>query len=156
MLTYTTALFGLSEPGNIYTRLMNPTNDVLEKRIAALEGGSGALAVASGQAAISYALLNITWIGDEIVAANNLYRRTYTLLHYTFAKLGRKVIFVDFKDPKAFKKAITPMTRAIYAETLGNSKLDLPDFRIIADIAHEAGIAFVVDKTSAVGLVKPI
>ena len=150
------ALFGLSELGNIYTRLMNPTTDVLEKRIAALEGGSGALAVASGQAAISYALLNITRIGDEIVAANNLYGGTYTLLHYTFAKLGRKVIFVDSQDPEAFKKAITPKTRAIYAETLGNPKLDVPNFRKIADIAHEAGIAFVVDNTSAVGLVKPI
>jgi len=150
------ALFGLSELGNIYTRLMNPTTDVLEKRIAALEGGSGALAVASGQAAISYALLNITRVGDEIVAANNLYGGTYTLLHYTFAKLGRKVIFVDSQDPEAFRKAITPKTRAIYAETLGNPKLDVPDFRKIADIAHEAGIAFVVDNTSAVGLVKPI
>ncbi|HWQ67158.1 MAG TPA: O-acetylhomoserine aminocarboxypropyltransferase/cysteine synthase [Methanospirillum sp.] len=150
------ALFGLSELGNIYTRLMNPTTDVLEKRIATLEGGSGALAVASGQAAISYALLNITRLGDEIVAANNLYGGTYTLLHYTFAKLGRKVIFVDSQDPEAFKKAITPKTRAIYAETLGNPKLDVPNFRRIADIAHEAGIAFVVDNTSAVGLVKPI
>lgn len=150
------ALFGLSELGNIYTRLMNPTSDVLEQRIAALEGGTGGLAVASGQAAISYALLNITRIGDEIVAANNLYGGTYTLLHYTFAKLGRKVIFVDSQDPEAFRKAITPKTRAIYAETLGNPKLDIPDFRKIADIAHEAGIAFVVDNTSAVGLVKPI
>ncbi|MFH0967417.1 MAG: O-acetylhomoserine aminocarboxypropyltransferase/cysteine synthase [Methanobacteriota archaeon] len=150
------ALFGLSEPGNIYTRLMNPTTDVLEKRIAALEGGSGGLAVASGQAAIAYALLNITRIGDEIVSANNLYGGTYTLLHYTFAKLGRKVVFVDSQDPEAFKKAITPKTRAIYAETLGNPKLDVPNFRKIADIAHEAGIAFVVDNTSAVGLVKPI
>ena len=150
------ALFGLSELGNIYTRLMNPTTDVLEKRIAALEGGTGGLAVASGQAAISYALLNITRIGDEIVAANNLYGGTYTLLHYTFKKLGRNVIFVDSQDPEAFRKAITPKTRAIYAETLGNPKLDVPDFRKIADIAHEAGIAFVVDNTSAVGLVKPI
>lgn len=150
------ALFGLSELGNIYTRLMNPTSDVLEQRIAALEGGTGGLAVASGQAAISYALLNITRVGDEIVAANNLYGGTYTLLHYTFAKLGRKVIFVDSQDPEAFRKAITSKTRAIYAETLGNPKLDIPDFRKIADIAHEAGIAFVVDNTSAVGLVKPI
>lgn len=150
------ALFGLTELGNIYTRLMNPTTDVLEKRIAALEGGSGALAVASGQAAITYALLNITQVGDEIVAANNLYGGTYTLLHYTFAKLGRKVIFVNSEDPEAFRKAITPRTRAVYAETLGNPKLDVPNFRKIADIAHEAGIAFVVDNTSAVGLVKPI
>ncbi|MDX8548983.1 O-acetylhomoserine aminocarboxypropyltransferase/cysteine synthase [Methanospirillum sp. J.3.6.1-F.2.7.3] len=150
------ALFGLSELGNIYTRLMNPTSDVLEQRIAALEGGTGALAVASGQAAISYALLNITRLGDEIVAANNLYGGTYTLLKYTFTKLGRTVIFVDSQDPEAFRKAITPKTRAIYAETLGNPKLDVPDFRTIADIAHEAGIPLVVDNTSAVGLVKPI
>lgn len=150
------ALFGLSELGNIYTRLMNPTSDVLEQRIAALEGGTGALAVASGQAAITYALLSITRLGDEIVAANNLYGGTYTLLKYTFAKLGRTVIFVDSQDPEAFRKAITPKTRAIYAETLGNPKLDVPDFRTIADIAHEAGIPLVVDNTSAVGLVKPI
>ncbi len=150
------ALFGLSELGNIYTRLMNPTSDVLEQRIAALEGGSGALAVASGQAAITYALLSITRLGDEIVAANNLYGGTYTLLKYTFAKLGRTVIFVDSQDPEAFRKAITPKTRAIYAETLGNPKLDVPDFRTIADIAHEAGIPLIVDNTSAVGLVKPI
>lgn len=150
------ALFGLSELGNIYTRLMNPTSDVLEQRIAALEGGTGALAVASGQAAITYALLSITRLGDEIVAANNLYGGTYTLLKYTFAKLGRTVIFVDSQDPEAFRKAITPKTRAIYAETLGNPKLDVPDFRTIAAIAHEAGIPLVVDNTSAVGLVKPI
>jgi O-acetylhomoserine (thiol)-lyase len=150
------ALFGLSELGNIYTRLMNPTSDVLEQRIAALEGGTGALAVASGQAAITYALLSITRLGDEIVAANNLYGGTYTLLKYTFAKLGRTVVFVDSQDPEAFRKAITPKTRAIYAETLGNPKLDVPDFRTIADIAHEAGIPLVVDNTSAVGLVKPI
>lgn len=150
------ALFGLAELGNIYTRLMNPTTDVLEKRIAALEGGTGGLAVASGQAAISYALLNITQVGDEIVAADNLYGGTYTLLNYTFPKLGRKVIFVDSKDPEAFRRAITPKTRAVYAETVGNPKLDVPDFQKIADIAHEAGIAFVVDNTSAVGLVKPI
>lgn len=150
------ALFGLAELGNIYTRLMNPTTDVLEKRIAALEGGTGGLAVASGQAAITYALLNITRVGDEIVAADNLYGGTYTLLKYTFAKLGRTVIFVDSKDPEAFREAITPKTRAVYAETVGNPKLDVPDFQKIADIAHEAGIAFVVDNTSAVGLVKPI
>jgi len=150
------ALFGLSELGNIYTRLMNPTTDVLEQRIAALEGGTGALAVASGQAAITYALLNITQIGDEIVAANNLYGGTYTLLKHTLARLGRNVIFVDSQNPDEFKKAITSKTKAIYAETLGNPKLDVPDFQAIADIAHEAGITLVVDNTSAVGLVKPI
>ncbi len=149
-------LFALKEPGNIYTRMMNPTNDVFEKRVAALEGGTGALAVASGQAAETLALLTITQLGDEIVAANNLYGGTYQLLHYTFAKLGRKVIFVDSKKPNEFKKAITEKTRAIYAETIGNPKLDVPDFEAITEIAHEAGIPFVVDNTVGVGLVRPI
>jgi len=149
-------LFSLKEPGNIYTRMMNPTNDVFEKRVAALEGGTGALAVASGQAAETLALLTITQLGDEIVAANNLYGGTYQLLHYTFAKLGRKVFFVDSKKPNEFKKAITEKTRAIYAETIGNPKLDVPDFEAITEIAHEAGIPFVVDNTVGVGLVRPI
>ena len=117
-------LFALKEIGNIYTRIMNPTTDAFEKRIAAIEGGSGALAVASGQAAISLALLGITGVGDEIVAANNLYGGTYELLHYTFPKLGRTAKFVDSSNPKEFKKAITPKTRAIYAETIGNPKLE--------------------------------
>src|SRR5512139_1926437 len=111
-------IFALKELGNIYTRLMNPTTDVFEKRIAAIEGGTGALATASGQAAISLALLTATQVGDEIVAANNLYGGTYELFHYTFPKLGRKVIFVDSARPEEFKKAITPKTRAIYAETI--------------------------------------
>jgi O-acetylhomoserine (thiol)-lyase len=149
-------LFALKEFGNIYTRLMNPTNDVFEKRIAALEGGTGALAVASGQAAITYALLAITRLGDEIVAANNLYGGTYQLFHYTFPKLGRTAKFVDSQNPEAFRKAITPKTRAIYAETIGNPKLDVPDFEAIAKIAHEAGIPFVVDNTVGIGLVRPI
>jgi len=149
-------LFALKEFGNIYTRLMNPTTDVFEKRIAALEGGTGALAVASGQAAIAYALLAVTQLGDEIVAANNLYGGTYQLFHHTFPKLGRTVKFVDSRDPAAFKRAITPKTRAIYAETIGNPKLDVPDFKAIAGIAHEAGIPFVVDNTVGIGLVRPI
>ncbi len=149
-------LFALKEFGNIYTRLMNPTTDVFEKRIAALEGGTGALAVASGQAATTFALLAITQVGDEIVAANNLYGGSYQLLHYTFPKLGRTVKFVDSKDPAAFRKAITPKTRAIYAETVGNPKLDVPDFKKISAIAHEAGIPLVVDNTVGVGLVRPI
>ena len=149
-------LFALKEFGNIYTRLMNPTTDVFEQRIAAIEGGTGALAVASGQAATTFALLAITQVGDEIVAANNLYGGSYQLLHYTFPKLGRKVIFVDSKDPEAFRKAITPKTRAVYAETVGNPKLDVPDFENISAIAHEAGIPLVVDNTVGVGLVKPI
>jgi O-acetylhomoserine (thiol)-lyase len=149
-------LFALKELGNIYTRIMNPTTDVFEKRVAAIEGGTGALAVASGQAAISLALLSITQVGDEIVAANNLYGGTYELFHYTFPKLGRTVKFVDSTKPAEFKKAITPKTRAIYAETIGNPKLDVPDFEVIAKIAHDAGIPLVVDNTVGVGLVKPI
>jgi len=149
-------LFALKELGNIYTRIMNPTTDVFEKRVAAIEGGTGALAVASGQAAISLALLSITQVGDEIVAANNLYGGTYELFHYTFPKLGRTVKFVDSTKPAEFKKAITPKTRAIYAETIGNPKLDVPDFEVIAKIAHEAGIPLVVDNTVGVGLVRPI
>ena len=149
-------LFALKEFGNIYSRIMNPTNDVFEKRVAALEGGTGALAVASGQAAETLALLTITQLGDEIVAANNLYGGTFQLLHYTFAKLGRKTTFVDSKKPNEFKKAITNKTKAIYAETIGNPKLDVPDFETIAEIAHKAGIPFVVDNTVGVGLVRPI
>jgi len=149
-------LFALKEAGNIYTRIMNPTTDVFEKRIAAIEGGTGALAVASGQAAETIALLTITQLGDEIVAANNLYGGTYQLLHYTFAKLGRKTVFVDSSKPKEFKKAITDKTKAIYAETIGNPKLDVPDFEAIAEFAHEAGIPFIVDNTVGVGIAKPI
>jgi O-acetylhomoserine (thiol)-lyase len=149
-------LFALKEFGNIYTRLMNPTTDVFERRIAALEGGTGALAVASGQAAITYALLAITRLGDEIVAANNLYGGTYQLFNHTFPKLGRTTKFVDSRNTEAFRKAITPKTRAIYAETIGNPKLDVPDFEALAKIAHEAGIPLVVDNTVGVGLVRPI
>lgn len=149
-------LFALKEFGNIYTRIMNPTNDVFEKRVAALEGGTGALAVASGQAAQILTLLAITQVGDEIVSANNLYGGTYQQFHYTFLKLGRKVKFVDSTKPEEFKKAITKKTRAIYAETIGNPKLDIPDFEKLAKIAHEAGIPFVVDNTVGIGLIRPI
>lgn len=149
-------LFALKELGNIYTRLMNPTTDVFEKRVAAIEGGTGALAVASGQAAISLALLTITRVGDEIVSANNLYGGTYELFHYTFPKLGRQVTFVDSSKPEEFKKAITSKTRAIYAETIGNPKLAVPDFEAIAEIAHQEGIPFVVDNTVGVGIIAPI
>jgi O-acetylhomoserine (thiol)-lyase len=149
-------LFALKEFGNIYTRIMNPTTDVFERRMTALEGGTGALAVASGQAAETLALLNITRVGDEIVAGNNLYGGTYQLLHYTFEKLGRSVKFVDSTKPEEFRKAITDKTRALYAETIGNPKLDVPDFEQLAAIAHEAGIPFVVDNTVGVGLTRPI
>lgn len=149
-------LFALKEFGNIYTRLMNPTTDVFEKRIAAIEGGTGALGVASGQAAETLALLAITQVGDEIVSANNLYGGTYQLFHYTFPKLGRKVKFVDSTKPEEIKKAITDKTRAVYAETIGNPKLDVPDFEAISKIAHNAGVPFVVDNTVGIGIVKPI
>jgi O-acetylhomoserine (thiol)-lyase len=149
-------LFALKEFGNIYTRLMNPTTDVLESRMAAIEGGTGALALASGQSAISLALLAITQVGDEIVATNNLYGGSYSLLHYTFPKLGRKVHFADSQNPEAIRAAITDKTRAIYAETIGNPKLDVPDFEALSKIAHEAGIPLVVDNTVGVGLVRPI
>jgi O-acetylhomoserine (thiol)-lyase len=149
-------LFALKVFGNIYTRMMNPTTDVFEKRIAALEGGTGALGVSSGQAATTMGLLAITRLGDEIVTANNLYGGTYQLFHHTFPKLGRTVKFVDSANPEAFKAAITEKTRAIYAETIGNPKVDVPDFEAIAGIAHGAGIPFVVDNTVGVGLVKPL
>jgi O-acetylhomoserine (thiol)-lyase len=149
-------LFALREFGNIYTRIMNPTTDVFERRMAALEGGSGALAVSSGQAAETLALLAVTGVGDEIVAANNLYGGTYQLFHYTFPKLGRSVKFVDSAKPEAFKRAITDRTKAVFAETIGNPKLDVPDFEAIAGVAHEAGIPFVVDNTVGTGLIRPI
>ena len=149
-------LFALKELGNIYTRMMNPTTDAFEKRIAAIEGGTAALAVASGQAAETLALLAITQVGDQIVSANNLYGGTYQLFHYTFPKFGRTVKFVDSQNLEEFRKAITPKTKAIYAETLGNPKLDVPDFDGLAEIAHDAGIPFAVDNTVGVGLVRPI
>ncbi|MCR4393679.1 MAG: O-acetylhomoserine aminocarboxypropyltransferase/cysteine synthase [Dehalococcoidales bacterium] len=149
-------LFALKEFGNIYTRIMNPTTDVFEKRMASIEGGIGALATSCGQAAQAIALLNITGLGDEIVSANNLYGGTYQQLHYMFHKLGRETIFVDSDKPEAFRNAITPRTRALYAETIGNPKLDIPDFERIAAIAHENGIPFIVDNTAGVGLVRPI
>lgn len=149
-------LFALKTLGNIYTRIMNPTTDIFEKRMTAIEGGTGALGVASGMAAETLALLTITQVGDEIVAANNLYGGTYQLLHYTFPKLGRKVRFVDSTKPEAFRKAINEKTRAIYTETIGNPKLDVPNFDAISQIAHDENIPLVVDNTVGVGLVKPI
>jgi len=134
---------------------MNPTTDVFERRIAAIEGGTGALAVSSGQAAITYALLAITRLGDHIVSANNLYGGTYQLFHYTLPKLGRTVSFVESRNPDAFRRAITDRTRALYVETIGNPKLDVPDFEAIAAIAHDHGIPLVVDNTVGVGLVRP-
>jgi len=142
-------LFALKKPGNIYTRLMNPTWDVLEKRVAALEGGVGALAVASGQSAESIAILSLAKHGDEIVSSSSLYGGTYTLFKYTFARMGIHTKFIDSSDPINFAKAITPKTRCLYVETIGNPKLDLADIETIAKIAHDAGIPLIVDNTFA-------
>lgn len=149
-------LFGLKEFGNIYTRLMNPTTDVFEKRMAALDGGVGALAVASGQSAITMALLNIAQAGDEIVSADNLYGGTYNLFHYTFPKLGITVKFVKSNDLEATRKAITKKTKAIYAESIGNPKLDVADLEGLSKVAHDNGIPLVLDNTVSPYLLKPI
>jgi O-acetylhomoserine (thiol)-lyase len=149
-------LFGLKEFGNIYTRLMNPTTDVFEKRIALLDGGVGALAVSSGQSAITLALLNIAQAGDEIVSADNLYGGTYNLFHYTFPRLGVTVKFVKSNDLDAIQKAITPKTKAVYAESIGNPKLDVADLEGISKVAHKNGIPFVLDNTVSPYLLRPI
>lgn len=149
-------LFGLKEFGNIYTRLMNPTTDVLEKRVAALDGGVGALAVSSGQSAISLSLFNIAQAGDEIVSADNLYGGTYNLFHYTFQRLGIKVKFVKSNDLGAFQKAITPKTKALYAESIGNPKLDVADLDGISAVAHKNGIPFILDNTVSPYLLRPL
>lgn len=142
-------LFGLQEFGNIYTRLMNPTTDVLEKRLALLEGGSGALATASGQSAETLAILNIAHAGSNIVSSSSLYGGTYNLFHYTLPKMGINVKFVDQSNPDNFKKAIDSNTRAFFMETIGNPRLDIPDFDAITKIAHDAGIPVIVDNTLA-------
>ncbi|PZT57604.1 homocysteine synthase [Paenibacillus silvae] len=140
-------LFGLKEFGNIYTRLMNPTTDVFEQRIAALEGGAGALATASGQAAITFSLLNIAGAGDEIVSAASLYGGTYNLFSTTLPKLGIDVKFVDSSNPENFRAAITDKTKALYAETIGNPQGNVLDIEAVAAIAHEHGIPLIVDNT---------
>jgi O-acetylhomoserine (thiol)-lyase len=140
-------LFGLQEFGNIYTRIMNPTTDVLEQRVAQLEGGSGAVAVASGQAAETLALLNIARAGDEILSSASLYGGTYNLFSNTFPRMGIEVKFVDPKTPANFRKALTKKTKAIFAETVGNPKLDTLDFVAVSKVAHDAGIPLVVDNT---------
>jgi O-acetylhomoserine (thiol)-lyase len=140
-------LFGLKAFGNIYTRIMNPTTDVLERRVAALEGGAGALAFASGQSAITFAILNIAGAGDHIVSATSLYGGTWTLFSQTFRKLGLEVSFVDPREPAAFRDAIRPATKALYVETVGNPKLDTVDLAAVAEVAHEAGVPLIVDNT---------
>jgi O-acetylhomoserine (thiol)-lyase len=149
-------LFALKEFGNIYTRLMNPTTDVFEKRMTALDGGIGALAVSSGQSAITLSILNIAQSGDEIVSADNLYGGTYNLFHYTFAKLGIKVNFVHSNDFDAFKKAINKRTKAIYAESIGNPKLDVADLEALSKLAHENSIPLILDNTVSPYLLRPI
>jgi O-acetylhomoserine (thiol)-lyase len=140
-------LFALREFGNIYTRIMNPTTDVFEKRVAALEGGAAALATASGQAAITYAILNIAGAGDEIVSASSLYGGTYNLFAITLPKIGITVKFVNPDDPENFRRAITDKTKALYAETIGNPRGDVLDIEAVARIAHEHGIPLIVDNT---------
>lgn len=140
-------LFALKEFGNIYTRLMNPTTDVFEQRLAALEGGAGALATASGQAAISFSILNIAGAGDEIVSSASLYGGTYNMFSTTLPKLGIKVNFVNSDDPENFRAAITDKTKALYAETIGNPQGNILDIEKVAAIAHEHGIPLIVDNT---------
>lgn len=140
-------LFALKEPGNIYTRIMNPTNDVFEQRMAALEGGVGALATASGSAAITYAIMNILKSGDELVSASTLYGGTYNLFSVTLPKFGIKTVFVDPDDPENFRKAINDRTRAVYIETIGNPGINLVDIEKVAAIAHENRIPLIVDNT---------
>lgn len=147
--THAANLFALKEFGNIYSRIMNPTWDVLEQRVAALEGGVAALVTSSGQAAETLAVLNIAQSGDQIVSSASLYGGTYNLFHYTLPKMGIDAAFVDPSDPENFKRAITPKTRLIYAETLGNPKNDMLDIEAVAKVAHEAGVPLILDNTVA-------
>ena len=150
-------LFALKESGNIYTRMMNPTTDVFEQRIAALEGGKAALAVASGSAAITYSILNIAGAGDEIVSASTLYGGTYNLFAITLPKLGIKTTFVNPDDPENFRKAITDKTKALYIESIGNPGINLVDIEAVAKIDHANGIPLIVDNTFGTPyLIKPI
>lgn len=142
-------LFALRKFGNIYTRIMNPTTDVFEQRVAALEGGVGALALASGQTAVSYAIFTIAEAGDEIVSASSLYGGTYNLFQHSLPKLGITTKFVDPSDPENFRKAIGPKTKAVFGEIIGNPKGDVFDVEAVANIAHEAGVPLIVDNTFA-------
>ncbi|MBO8128497.1 MAG: homocysteine synthase [Peptococcaceae bacterium] len=150
-------LFALKEFGNIYTRIMNPTTEVFEQRMAALEGGVGALAVASGSAAITYAVLNIAGAGDEIVSASTLYGGTYNLFSVTLPKLGVKTVFVDPDDPENFRRAINERTKALFIETIGNPRINIIDIEAVAKIAHANGIPLIVDNTFGTPyLIRPI
>ncbi len=150
-------LFGLKEEGNIYTRIMNPTVDVFEKRVALLEGGTAAVATASGMAAITLSILNIAGAGDEIVASGNLYGGTYNLFAVTLPRYGINVKFIDATDPENFREAITPKTKALFAETIGNPSLNVLDIEKVANIAHENGLPLLIDSTfTPPHLCKPI
>ena len=150
-------LFALEEFGNIYTRIMNPTTDVFEQRLAALEGGVGALAVASGQAATIYSLLNLARAGDHVVSSASLYGGTYNAFVHTLPRFGIEVTLVDPADPSAFAKAIKENTKAVFAETLGNPKLDVLDVEAVAKVAHDAGLPLIADNTLATPyLLRPI
>ncbi|HQA24342.1 MAG TPA: aminotransferase class V-fold PLP-dependent enzyme, partial [Rhodoglobus sp.] len=143
-------LFALAEFGNIYTRLMNPTTDVLEQRVAALEGGTAALAVASGSSAITYAVLNIAGAGDHIVSSSSIYGGTYNLFKYTLAKLGIEVTFVENQDDEAeWAAAVRPNTKLFFAETIGNPKINVLDIERVADVAHSNNLPLIVDNTIA-------
>lgn len=148
-------LFALKEFGNIYTRLMNPTTDVFERRMAAIDGGVGALAVASGMSAVTISIMNIAKCGDEIVAMNNLYGGSYSLLNNIMPRMGIKVTFVDSEDHEGLKAAITDKTKLVYAETIGNPKLNILDIKAVADIAHANQIPLIVDNTTAPYICRP-
>ena len=152
------ALFGLAEPGNIYTRLMNPTTDVVEQRIAALEGGVAALFLSSGQAAETFAILNLAGAGDHIVASPRLYGGTYNLLHYSLPKLGIETTFVDDPDDlESWRAAVRPNTKAFFAETISNPKIDILDIPGVSKIAHDNGVPLIVDNTIATPyLIQPL
>jgi O-acetylhomoserine (thiol)-lyase len=156
--THAANLFGLAELGNIYTRIMNPTQDAVEQRLAALEGGVAALLVASGSAATFYAIMNVAEAGDHVVSSPSLYGGTYNLFHYTLPKFGVEVTFVDNPDdPESWKKAIRPNTKAFFGETIANPKNDLLDIAAVAKVAHDAGVPLIVDNTVATPyLIKPI
>ncbi len=149
-------LYALEEEGHIYTRISNPTSEVLEKRVAAIENGVAALAQSTGMSAILLSILNIAGNGDEIVSSNNLYGGTYTLFKNTMPNWGIKVNFVDTHDLDAYRAAINENTKAIYCESIGNPQLDIPDFEALAEIAHENDIPLIVDNTSAITMVKPL
>lgn len=151
-------LFALAEFGNIYTRIQNPTQDVVEQRVAALEGGTAALLLASGQSATTFSILNIAQAGDHIVASSSIYGGTYNLFKYTLAKLGIETTFVENQDDaEEWRRAVQPNTKALFAESIGNPKINILDIRLVADVAHESGVPLIVDNTIATPyLIRPL